>query len=60
MNFQWDQNDAKLLRSMKVSPQKKLEWLYAMHEFTRRTLKGKSRRIFFAFRTLQRQHRTAL
>jgi hypothetical protein len=60
MNFQWEQNNAKLLRSMKVPPQKKLEWLYAMHAFARRTLKGKNRRIFFAFRTLQGQCQTVL
>jgi hypothetical protein len=59
MNFQWEKDETKLLRSMKVPAQKKLEWLYAMHEFTRSTLKGKNRKALFAFRALQGQCRVA-
>ena len=55
MNFQWETNSSKLLRSMKIPAQKKLEWLYAMHEFARSTLKGKSLKVFFSLRGSRRQ-----
>ena len=34
MNFGWEADEERLLRYMRVSPKKKLEWLQKMHEFT--------------------------
>ncbi|MBI1871687.1 MAG: hypothetical protein HYS07_10940 [Chlamydiae bacterium] len=33
MNFEWKTQEEKLKRWMKISPRKKLEWLYEMHQF---------------------------
>ena len=37
MNFEWESEEKKLSRYMKISPKKKLEWLRKMHEFTIKT-----------------------
>ncbi len=42
MIFEWETHDERLRRFMKISPQKKLEWLHQMHEFMLRT---SSRRV---------------
>ena len=42
MIFEWETRDQRLRRFMKISPQKKLEWLRQMHEFMLRT---SSRRV---------------
>ncbi len=33
MTFEWETEDERLLRFMKIPPKKKLEWLQEMHEF---------------------------
>ena len=33
MIFKWETEKERLLRFMKISPKKKLEWLQQMHEF---------------------------
>lgn len=33
MIFEWESDEARLLRHMKIPAQKKLEWLYQMNEF---------------------------
>ena len=33
MIFKWETEKERLLRLMKISPKKKLEWLREMHEF---------------------------
>ena len=33
MNFGWETEKERILRFMKISPKKKLEWLNEMHEF---------------------------
>jgi len=33
MNFQWETEEERLLKFMKIPPKKKLEWLYQMNEF---------------------------
>lgn len=33
MIFKWETEKERLLRFMKISPKKKLEWLRQMHEF---------------------------
>lgn len=42
MTFDWETEEEKLLRYMKVPPEKKLEWLRKMHEFT---VKASSKRM---------------
>ncbi|MBI5149441.1 MAG: hypothetical protein HZA28_01540 [Candidatus Omnitrophica bacterium] len=37
MIFEWETHDQRLRRFMKISPQRKLEWLQQMHEFMLRT-----------------------
>jgi hypothetical protein len=44
MTFRWETEDERLLRSMKIPPKKKLEWLREMQEFmekcsTKRTMR---------------------
>jgi hypothetical protein len=34
MIFEWESEDQRILRFMKIPPKKKLEWLYQMNEFT--------------------------
>lgn len=46
----WDNDSRKLIRSIKMSPQEKLEWLYAMHTFVRKTMAPKRRKAFFSQR----------
>lgn len=53
MNFGWESENEKLLRSMKIPAQKKLEWLYAAHCFAQKTLTSKQRKIFFILRERQ-------
>lgn len=33
MIFKWETEEERLLRFMKISPKKKLEWLWQMNEF---------------------------
>lgn len=33
MIFKWETEEERLLRFMKISPKKKMEWLAQMHEF---------------------------
>lgn len=33
MNFEWEKEDEKLKRHIKISPKKKLEWLFQVNEF---------------------------
>ncbi len=42
-----------LLRYMKTSPTKKLEWLWQMHEFTRKFSSKQSREIFWKLRGIK-------
>ncbi|NQT89990.1 MAG: hypothetical protein HQ558_01910 [Candidatus Omnitrophica bacterium] len=37
MKFGWETEEEKLLRCLKISPKKRLEWLQKMHEFTVKT-----------------------
>lgn len=34
MNFKWETEEERLQKFMKISPKKKLEWLYQINEFT--------------------------
>jgi len=42
MIFEWETEEERLLRFMKIPPKKKLEWLQKMHEFM---VKCSSKRI---------------
>jgi hypothetical protein len=42
--------EQRLLRFMKVSPKKKMEWIYKMHEFIRLAYSKKQRDIFWHLR----------
>lgn len=33
MNFKWETEEERLRKFMRISPQKKLEWLYQINEF---------------------------
>lgn len=50
MTFEWETRDQRLRRFMKISPQKKLEWLRQMQEFT---LKTSTRRLNIIRRKLR-------
>lgn len=45
MNFGWESQEERLLRFMRISPKKKMEWLYEMHEFLRKGLTKKTLEI---------------
>ena len=45
MIFEWETHDERLRRFMKISPQKKLEWLRQMHEFMLRTSSSRLKAI---------------
>jgi len=53
MNFQWESEGEKLLRFMKISPKKKMEWLRQMHEFMRSAYSKKQRAIFWKSRGMR-------
>jgi len=53
MNFRWETEKEKLLRSMKVSPQKKMEWLNEMHDFLLSTATPKRKKIFWKLRGIK-------
>ena len=50
MRLGWESKKQKLLRTVKISAQKKLEWLYQMHQFVLRTMTPKQKKIFFILR----------
>lgn len=53
MIFEWETHDQRLRRFMKISPQKKLEWLRQMQEFMLRT---SSKRVKAIRLELRRKH----
>lgn len=57
MIFEWETHDERLRRFMKISPQKKLEWLHQMHEFMLRT---SSRRLKAIRLELRKKRQEAL
>lgn len=42
MIFKWETQEERLRKFMRISPKKKMEWLYQMHEFLRKALTKKS------------------
>jgi len=53
MNFGWETQEEKLMRYMKISAKKKLEWLWKMHEFTLAAATKKRRAIFWKLREVR-------
>lgn len=45
MIFKWESQEERLQRLMRISPKKKMEWLYQMHEFLRKGLTKKNLEI---------------
>ncbi|MFH1876684.1 MAG: hypothetical protein ABH865_07315 [Candidatus Omnitrophota bacterium] len=50
MDFREETEDERLLRSMRISPKKKMEWLYAMHRMMLKVWTKKQREIYFRLR----------
>jgi hypothetical protein len=47
-DFGWNNDsDAYLRRAMKLSPKKKMEWLYQMHNLMRKAYTKKQRDVFW-------------
>ena len=45
MIFKWETEKERLLRLMKISPKKKLEWLREMHDFVAKFTSKKTKTI---------------
>jgi hypothetical protein len=45
MTFRWETEDERLLRSMKIPPKKKLEWLREIQEFMEKSSSKRTMRI---------------
>ncbi len=52
MKSGWETSEEKLLRAMKISGQKKLEWLYAMNRWAVDHLPAKTRKVRLRLRRL--------
>lgn len=55
MTFQWESQEERLLRFMRISPKKKLEWLQQMHEFMCLASTKKRKNIFWKLREAGRR-----
>ena len=53
MNFGWESEEEKILRYMKISPKKKMEWLQKMHDFLLTTATPERRKIFWKLRGIK-------
>lgn len=45
MIFEWESEEERLLRFMRISPKKKLEWLRQMNEFSAKYTPAKYKKI---------------
>lgn len=54
MTFKWVSQKERLLKSMKISPKKKMEWLHEMYEFT---IKYSSKRANLIRKKLRTNHK---
>ena len=50
MIFKWESQEERLSKFMGIAPKKKLEWLRQMHDFLRKTLTKKQRRVYYRLR----------
>ena len=53
MNFGWETEKERILRYIKVSPKKKMEWLKEMHDFLLATATPQRRKIFWKLRGIK-------
>ena len=53
MSFEWETEDERLLRYMKISPWKKLEWLRQIHEFTVKCSSKRTMKIRWKLREMR-------
>jgi hypothetical protein len=53
MNFGWESEDDKILRYLKLSPKKKLEWLQRMHEMFVATATPERKKRFWKLRGIK-------
>ena len=54
MIFKWETKEERILRFLKIPPEKKLEWLRKMQEFTKKT---SSRRLLLIRKRLRELRR---
>ena len=45
MIFEWESESERLIKAMKISPKKKLEWLRQMNEFSEKYTPSKTKKI---------------
>jgi len=50
INFGWGNDEDRLRRWVKLSPKKKMEWLYQAHTLMRKALTKEKREIFWKLR----------
>lgn len=53
MIFKWEKESDRLLRYMKISPTKKLEWLQQMHDFKLKFSSKSDKKIFWKLRGIK-------
>jgi len=54
MNFGWETKEERILRFMRILPQKKLEWLEESRRFALRSFTKKRKKIFWKMREIHR------
>jgi hypothetical protein len=53
MTFEWETEEERLKRHIKISPKKKLEWLRQIHEFTVNCSSKRTMRIRWKLREMR-------
>jgi hypothetical protein len=53
MSFEWETEEQRLLRFMKIPAKKKLEWLRQIHEFTVKSSSKRTMRIRWKLRDMR-------
>jgi len=54
MNFGWETKEERILKFMRILPQKKLEWLEEYRKFTLNSFSKKRKKIFWKMREIHR------
>ena len=50
MISKWESQKERLVKFMAIAPKKKLEWLRQMHDFLRKAMTKKQRRVYYRLR----------
>jgi hypothetical protein len=53
MTFEWETEEERLKRYMKIPPKKKLEWLRQIHEFTVKSSSKRTMKIRWKLREMR-------